>query len=155
MADNVEMTSVVGTSGGRIFMADVNDGNAYELHYQEKEVWFGKQYQYLLIIHSASGLPSYISLLRTSQDEGETRTTSLSCAILIHLRKGSSAWHLTTSGIVCTLSARTIGSPYGRQNLTKVFAKPIPCRTSKIRLRIKLVVLLHSSKASDSFHCMS
>ena len=61
---------------------------------------------------------------------------------------------LTKSRIVCTLSMRTSGPPYGRQNLTKVFAKPIPSLTSKIRLRTKLLVLLHSFKASDSFHCM-
>ena len=126
---NVEMASVVGTSDGRIFMAGVTDGNMYELHYQEKEVWYGKRYH--LINHSARRLLSYIPLLRTSENEGKTRTISLSCAMLMCLQEGSSTWHLTRSGIVCTLSARTIGSLYGRQNLTKVFAKLIPFRTSK------------------------
>ena len=67
--DGVEMTSVVGTRDGRIFMCGVGDGNLYELHYQEKEVWFGKKFH--LINHSASGLPSFIPLLRTVQTEGD------------------------------------------------------------------------------------
>ena len=66
--DNVQMMSVAGTRDGRIFMCGDNDGNMYELHYQEKEVWFGKRVH--LINHSASGLPSFIPLLRSSATEG-------------------------------------------------------------------------------------
>ena len=62
------MASVVGTNDGRIFMCGASDGNVYELHYQEKEVWFGKKFH--LINHSANGLPSLIPLLRTAQNEG-------------------------------------------------------------------------------------
>lgn len=65
--DGVEMASVVGTNDGRIFMCGVGDGNVYELHYQEKEVWFGKKFH--LINHSAIGLPSFIPLLRTAHNE--------------------------------------------------------------------------------------
>ena len=49
-------------------MCGVGDGNLYELHYQEKEVWFGKKFH--MINHSASGLPSFIPLLRANQSEG-------------------------------------------------------------------------------------
>ncbi|KAH8120271.1 nucleoporin [Phellopilus nigrolimitatus] len=67
LTDSIEMTSVVGTSDGRILMCGVGDGNMYELHYQEKEVWFGKRFH--LINHSASGVPSFIPLLRTAHNE--------------------------------------------------------------------------------------
>jgi nuclear pore complex protein Nup155 len=66
--DGVEMTSVVGTDDGRIFMCGASDGNLYELHYQEKEAWFGKRLQ--LINHSAGGLSSFIPILRTAQSDG-------------------------------------------------------------------------------------
>lgn len=86
--DNVEMTSVVGTSDGRIFMCGSNDYNMYELHYQEKEVWFGKRFH--LINHSTTGLPSYIPLLRTSQNEGEPLITNfgvLVVTLICHQKK--------------------------------------------------------------------
>ena len=67
--DGVEMSSVVGTNDGRIFMCGVGDGNLYELHYQEKEAWFGKRLQ--LINHSAGGLSSFIPILRSAQSEGQ------------------------------------------------------------------------------------
>lgn len=66
--DGIEMTSVVGTNDGRIFMCGIQDGNLYELHYQQKEVWFGKQYY--LINHSASAVPSFIPLLRSGGNDG-------------------------------------------------------------------------------------
>lgn len=66
--DGVEMMSVAGTSDGRIFMCGASDGSLYELHYQEKEVWFGKRFY--LINHSVTGVPSFIPLLRTAQNEG-------------------------------------------------------------------------------------
>ncbi|KAH9937039.1 Non-repetitive/WGA-negative nucleoporin C-terminal-domain-containing protein [Fomitopsis serialis] len=39
---DMEMTSVIGTEDGRIFMCGVQDG-ALRVHYQEKEGWFGKR----------------------------------------------------------------------------------------------------------------
>ena len=66
--ENVEMCSVVGTAEGRIFMCGGSDGCLYELHYQEKEVWFGKRVH--LINHSAGAMPSFIPLFRTPQNEG-------------------------------------------------------------------------------------
>jgi nuclear pore complex protein Nup155 len=50
------MGSVVGTGDGRIFMCGSQDGNLYELHYQEKEGWFDKRTQ--LINHSTGGVQS-------------------------------------------------------------------------------------------------
>ncbi|KAI0094802.1 nucleoporin [Irpex rosettiformis] len=61
----VEMTSVIGTSEGRIFMVGAQDGNLYELHYQEKEGWFEKRVQ--LINHSVGGVQSFLPLLNTSK----------------------------------------------------------------------------------------
>ncbi|OSD03533.1 nucleoporin [Trametes coccinea BRFM310] len=55
---DVEMSSVVGTPDGRIFMSGSQDGNLYEFHYQEKEGWFGKRVQ--LINHSVGGVQSLL-----------------------------------------------------------------------------------------------
>jgi nuclear pore complex protein Nup155 len=52
----VTMSSVVGTKDGRIFMCGTQDGNLYELHYQEKEGWFDKKVH--LINHSVGGVQS-------------------------------------------------------------------------------------------------
>ena len=64
----VEMTSVIGTNEGRIFMVGAQDGNLYELHYQEKEGWFEKRVQ--LINHSVGGVQSFLPLLNTSKTSG-------------------------------------------------------------------------------------
>ena len=45
VSPDVEMTSVVGTAGGRIFVCGSQDGYLYELYYQEKGGWFGKRAQ--------------------------------------------------------------------------------------------------------------
>ncbi|KAF7306859.1 Nucleoporin [Mycena indigotica] len=58
VATDVEMASVAGTGDGRIFMAGAQDGNLYELHYQETESWFGKRVQ--LINHSVGGVSSLL-----------------------------------------------------------------------------------------------
>ncbi|EPQ60591.1 nucleoporin [Gloeophyllum trabeum ATCC 11539] len=63
----VEMTSVIGTKNGRIFMCGAHDGNLYELHYQEKEGWFGKKVQ--LVNHSVSGMQSLFPMLATPRSE--------------------------------------------------------------------------------------
>ncbi|KAH9857879.1 nucleoporin [Lenzites betulinus] len=64
IACDVEMTSVIGTEDGRIFMAGSQDGNLYELHYQEKEGWFGKRVQ--LINHSVGGMQSLLPRIGAS-----------------------------------------------------------------------------------------
>ncbi|EAU93155.2 nucleoporin Nup157/170 [Coprinopsis cinerea okayama7 len=65
---DVEMTSVVGTPEGRIFMCGTSDGNLYELHYQGNESWFAKRVQ--LINHSVGGVQSFLPrFASTSPDE--------------------------------------------------------------------------------------
>jgi nuclear pore complex protein Nup155 len=66
---DVEMTSVVGTQDGRIFMCGSQDGNLYELHYQENESWFGKRVQ--LINHSVGGVQSLLPRFAASSSEGK------------------------------------------------------------------------------------
>ena len=69
IACDVEMASVIGTPEGRIFMCGQQDGNLYELHYQEKEGWFGKRVQ--LINHSVGGMQSLLPRLSSSSSEGK------------------------------------------------------------------------------------
>jgi nuclear pore complex protein Nup155 len=64
----VQMTSVIGTAEGRIFMAGTQDGHLYELHYQEKEGWFGKRIQ--LINHSVGGVSSLLPRLSAPAASG-------------------------------------------------------------------------------------
>jgi nuclear pore complex protein Nup155 len=64
----VEMSSVIGTEEGRIFMHDVRDGHLYEFHYQEKESWFGKRVH--LIDHSRGAVQSVLPRFMTSGSEG-------------------------------------------------------------------------------------
>lgn len=65
----VEMVSVIGTPDGRIFMCAVHDGSLYELHYQEKEGWFGKRVQ--LINHSIGGVQSFLPRFNATKNDGE------------------------------------------------------------------------------------
>ncbi|KAK7064289.1 nucleoporin [Favolaschia claudopus] len=64
VSTDIEMTSVIGTAEGRIFMAGAQDGNLYELHYQENESWFGKRVQ--LINHSVGGVASLLPRFASS-----------------------------------------------------------------------------------------
>lgn len=74
----VEMTSVIGTPDGRIFMCGLQDGSLYELHYQEKEGWFGKRVQ--LINHSVGGVQSFLPKFSATRPDGE-----ISIILLHHL----------------------------------------------------------------------
>ncbi|KAJ3552249.1 hypothetical protein NM688_g4248 [Phlebia brevispora] len=67
ISSEVEMTSVIGTTDGRIFMCGLQDGNLYEFHYQEKEGWFGKRVQ--LINHSVGGVSSLLPRLTAPKAE--------------------------------------------------------------------------------------
>jgi nuclear pore complex protein Nup155 len=64
----VQMNSVAGTADGRIFLSGAQDGNLYELHYQEKEGWFGKRVQ--LINHSVGGVQSLLPKFSASASSG-------------------------------------------------------------------------------------
>jgi nuclear pore complex protein Nup155 len=75
VSTDVEVTSVVGTPDGRIFMCGSQDGCLYELHYQEKEGWFGKRVQ--LINHSVGGVQTLFPKLMGKSDGARARTTRL------------------------------------------------------------------------------
>lgn len=68
LSTEIEMTSVVGTQDGRIFMCSRQDGCFYELHYQENESWFGKRMQ--IINHSIGGVQSLFPRFAISNVEG-------------------------------------------------------------------------------------
>lgn len=78
----VEMSSVIGTEDGRIFMRGVQDGHLYEFHYQEKESWFGKRVQ--LIDHSRGAMQSLLPRFVTSGSEGAYFLTSLTYHSYFH-----------------------------------------------------------------------
>lgn len=65
---DVEMTSVIGTSDGRIFMCGAQDGNLYEFHYQESDSWFTKRVQ--LINHSVGAVQSLLPRFSGSGADG-------------------------------------------------------------------------------------
>ncbi|CAE6524856.1 unnamed protein product [Rhizoctonia solani] len=69
--DGIEMTSVVSSKLGRIFMLGVQDGCLYELTYQAAESWFTKKSA--LVNHSTSGyasfIPSITSLIMPKLDQ--------------------------------------------------------------------------------------
>ncbi|KAF9076202.1 nucleoporin [Rhodocollybia butyracea] len=67
ISTEVEMSSVAGTPDGRIFMCGSQDGNLYELHYQETEGWFGKRVQ--LINHSVGGMSSLLPRFTSTSAE--------------------------------------------------------------------------------------
>ncbi|EIW86790.1 nucleoporin [Coniophora puteana RWD-64-598 SS2] len=73
VSSDVEMTSVAGTSDGRVFMCSSQDGCLYELHYQQNESWFGKRVQ--LINHSVGSMQSLLP--RFTSPRPEDRTTSI------------------------------------------------------------------------------
>ncbi|KAI8579508.1 hypothetical protein K450DRAFT_241319 [Umbelopsis ramanniana AG] len=56
-SDNVSMTSIHGSSTGRIFMTG-SDGHVYEMEYQQNESWFRKRCR--LINHTSSSYARYI-----------------------------------------------------------------------------------------------
>ena len=64
---DAEITHVVGLDDGRIFMSG-QDGAVYELHYQEKDGWFGKRIQ--LINHSIGGVQSFLPLISSQRSPG-------------------------------------------------------------------------------------
>jgi nuclear pore complex protein Nup155 len=69
ISTDIEMTSVIGTPDGRIFMCGQQDGNLYELHYQANESWFGKRVQ--LINHSVGGVQSILPRFASTASDGE------------------------------------------------------------------------------------
>ncbi|TFY65154.1 hypothetical protein EVJ58_g2157 [Rhodofomes roseus] len=108
---DVEMTSVFGTDG-RIFMCGVQDGCLYELHYQEKEGWFGKRVQ--IINHSVGGVQSLIP--RLSAPKLEDRITSL---VVDNSRK--CFYGLTTKNTILVYSTNGEKSVQHLQTLSNLY----------------------------------
>ena len=80
---DVEMTDVIGTEDGRIFLSSAPDGHVYELHYQEKEGWFGKRVQ--LINHSVGGVQSFFPRLTAPRSEGSSLYSAFMFVCTIYL----------------------------------------------------------------------
>ncbi|KAL1952061.1 hypothetical protein VTO73DRAFT_1210 [Trametes versicolor] len=112
IACDVEMSDVVGTPDGRIFMAGSQDGNLYELHYQEKEGWFGKRVQ--LINHSVGGVQSLLP--RIGASNADDRIVSLvsdparNCFYSLTARNTISVWR--TNGDKHVQHLQTISNLY-------------------------------------------
>jgi len=95
---DVEMTSVVGTADGRIFMVGLQDGNVYELHYQATETWFAKRMQ--LINHSVGGVQSLLPRFATTANEGaavEDRQCEQTLTLSFRSRNFADCGHLPQS----------------------------------------------------------
>jgi nuclear pore complex protein Nup155 len=90
---DVEMISVAGTADGRIFMAGSQDGHLYELHYQEKEGWFGRRVQ--LINHSVGSVQSFFPRFTAPRSEGTPRLSHYTAILAIFPQIVSSPWSQT------------------------------------------------------------
>ncbi|KAG8913822.1 hypothetical protein FRC02_005290, partial [Tulasnella sp. 418] len=114
--DNHTMTSVVGTSDGRIFMCESASGALYELMYQSKETWFSKRAS--LVNHSigAAGalIPSILAprvteqILKLALDDSRRCLYALTVdgrIVLYHLPK-SQPTSVTKVSVVDHLAAK-------------------------------------------------
>lgn len=79
--DGNEMTSIVGTPDGRVFMTGIDDGCLYELFYQAEEGWFSKRVR--LENRSVGPLNRLIPGVLGTRQTGAS--TSFSYAVLIPL----------------------------------------------------------------------
>ncbi|KAG1862206.1 nucleoporin [Suillus subluteus] len=68
VSTDIEMTSVVGMSDGRIFMCGSQDGCLYELHYQQSESWFSKRVH--IVNHSIGSVQSLFPRFTSPKSEG-------------------------------------------------------------------------------------
>ncbi|KAG9222729.1 hypothetical protein CCMSSC00406_0004643 [Pleurotus cornucopiae] len=145
----IEMTSVCGTRDGRIFMCGAQDGNLYELHYQEKESWFGKRIQ--LINHSVSGMQSLLPKFSSSGMDGRITTVvsdpSRDCfytltsknSISVYKPNGDKAiQHMQTlSGLYKAAADKAPGSPaLTPQNFQIIALHPIEISESRTGLQL-------------------
>ncbi|KAH7913029.1 nucleoporin [Hygrophoropsis aurantiaca] len=123
VSTEIEMTSVAGTSDGRIFMCGSQDGCLYELHYQQSESWFGKRVQ--LINHSVGGVQSLFPRFTSPSQEDRiisvvsdpTRscfyTLTAKNAISVYRSSGEKAIQIvqTISNLYKTAQEKAPGSP--------------------------------------------
>ncbi|TFK30342.1 nucleoporin [Coprinopsis marcescibilis] len=124
ISTDVEMTSVVSTADGRIFMSGIQDGNLYELHYQGSESWFAKRVQ--LINHSVGGMQSLLPRFTSSTSEERIillvsdhardliYALTSRCTIAIYKPNGEkSVQHLqTVTGLFKAAQDKAPGSPF-------------------------------------------
>ncbi|KAN0100556.1 Non-repetitive/WGA-negative nucleoporin C-terminal domain containing protein [Tylopilus felleus] len=96
VSTDVEMSSVVSTPHGRIFMVGSQDGCLYELHYQQSESWFGKRVH--LINHSVGTVQSLFP--RFSSPKPDDRIVSVvsdhkrNCLYTLSAKNVISFYHL-------------------------------------------------------------
>jgi len=109
VSTDVEMTSVVGTADGRIFMCGSQDGCLYELHYQEKEGWFGKRVQ--LINHSIGGVQTLFPKLM-GKSEGTRVSMTRLCKINPQIDRVTSVVVDKKRNVFYTLSSSSTISVY-------------------------------------------
>ncbi|KAH0838249.1 nucleoporin [Lanmaoa asiatica] len=102
VSTDIEMSSVVGTPQGRIFMAGSQDGCLYELHYQQSESWFGKRVH--LINHSVGAVQSLLP--RFSSPKPDDRIVSVvsdhkrNCLYTLSAKNVISLYHLASEKAV-------------------------------------------------------
>lgn len=133
----VEMSSVVGMNDGRIFMAG-QDGIFYELHYQEKEGWFGKRIQ--VINHSIAGMKSLVPRLSTPSHEGAFSwllVSGLHSDSLTQIKSYPSS--PTPPGISSTQGWSTMSSMSINRRAKRLFT---PCRQSTTCIHLSKEKLL-------------
>lgn len=109
----IEMSSVVGSKDGRIFMCGTQDGNLYELHYQEKEGWFGKRVQ--LINHSVGSVQSLFPRFSAPNSEGQRLSPEIFFSFPLSSQTASSRLFLTFREIASIPYPEEMGYPYTDQ----------------------------------------
>ena len=90
--EGIQMTSVIGTLDGRIFMCGDEDGNLYEFYYQGGDAWFGKRFH--LINHSVSGAMNFLPLFSYAQSSGKTLRFCFRKTIVTSRKKELFLWLL-------------------------------------------------------------
>ncbi|KAG8219746.1 nucleoporin [Butyriboletus roseoflavus] len=109
VSTDVEMSSVIGTPQGRIFMAGSQDGSLYELHYQQSESWFGKRVH--LINHSVGAVQSLFP--RFSSPKPDDRIVSVvsdckrNCLYTLSAKNVISLYHLASEKTVQLIQTLT------------------------------------------------
>ncbi|KAI0053328.1 nucleoporin [Auriscalpium vulgare] len=111
---DVEMVDVTGTDDGRIFMAGSQDGGLYELHYQEKEGWFGRRVQ--LINHSVAGVQSFLP--RFTSGSSEDRIVAV-----VADRTRNIIYTLTSNSVISLYAPTRDKTVHLYQKLTGLYSK--------------------------------
>ncbi|KAF8549571.1 nucleoporin-domain-containing protein [Imleria badia] len=103
-ATNIEMSSVVATPHGCIFMAGSQDGCLYELHYQQSESWFGKKVH--LINHSVGTVQSLFPRFSSPKSDSSSSLLPPFLSFIFPLDHIVSVVADPKCNCLCTLSAQ-------------------------------------------------